>query len=374
MADSAALTQPRLGALRERLEADGLDGVLVSFDRNFRFLTGFTGDAGALLVSRGDAVLLTDSRYIESAAEEARGVRPVMHVGALIEAIGEQIGQLGGKRWGFEAEHVQYAQYQRLGGFGAELVPTSGIVEQLRTVKGPDEIAAIRHACTISVQALEELFARLRPGMREWEAAFWLDGRMRELGAEGPAFEFIVASGPRGSLPHGAASDKPLVLGELITFDVGCRFLGYHSDITRTVALGTPPKQLREVYEIVLEAQRAGVAAVRAGAAASDVDKAARGVIERAGYGERFGHGTGHGVGLEIHEAPLLGARSDQLLRAGMVVTIEPGIYIAGLGGVRIEDSVLVTEDGCEVLTQSPKELRSFSPSSAANYQGGGLS
>ncbi len=355
------------------MEVEGLDGMLVSSDTNFRYLTGFFGDAGALLVGREDAVLLTDSRYIEMAQQEAEGARALMHVGRLEEAVGEQMERLGGARWGFEAEHVRYAEYQRLAGFNVELVPTSSLIEQIREVKEPDEVAAIRHACTITVQALEELFVRLRPGMRETEAAFWLESRMRELGADGPAFEFIVASGPRGSLPHGGAGAKPLALGELVTFDVGCRFLGYHSDITRTVAIGEPSAELRRIYAVVLEAQQVGLAAVRAGVLARDIDAAVRGVIAGAGYGERFGHGTGHGVGLEIHELPSVGARGEQTLAAGMVVTVEPGIYLPGVGGVRIEDTVLVTEDGCEILTQSPKELRTFGVSGSRNLQGGGL-
>lgn len=363
----------RLAALRLRLQAEGLDGMLVSFDRNFRYLSGFSGDAGILLVGREDAVLITDSRYIETAEQEVRGARALMYRGRLDETIRQEIEALGGRRWGFEADRLTYAEFQRLQALPVELAPTSALVEGLREVKAPDELAAIRHACQIAVQALEELFPRLRPGMREVEAALWLEMRMRELGAEGPAFEFIVASGPRGSLPHGSASHKQLAKGELVTFDVGCRFLGYHSDITRTVALGQPPEELAKVYRAVLAAQLAGLAAVRAGVPAREVDGAARAVIAAAGYGERFGHGTGHGVGLEIHEQPLLGARGEATLAAGMVVTVEPGIYLPGVGGIRIEDTVLVTQDGCEILTPSSKELRVFPDSGSANFQGGGL-
>ncbi len=353
------------------MQARDLDGMVVSFDRNFRYLTGFTGDAGVLLVTADDAALITDSRYIETAQQEAEGARAVLLKHA--EEIGEQILSLGGKRWGFEAERLLYSGYERLQALGVELVPTYDLIEELRAVKDTDELSAIRHACEIAVQGLEELFLRLRPGMTEAEASFWLDGRMRELGAEGPAFDFIVASGPRGSLPHGGTSQKPLADGELVTFDVGCRFLGYHSDITRTVAIGRPPAELQRVYEIVREAQEAGLRAVRAGVLGRDVDAAARGVIERAGYGERFGHGTGHGVGLEIHELPRLGERSEQVLAAGMIVTVEPGIYLPSQGGVRIEDTVVVTDGGCEILTRSPKELRTFGLSGSGNLQGGGL-
>ncbi len=354
------------------MEAERLDGMLISFDANVRYLTGFSGE-GALLVGGSEAAVVTDSRYIETAQEQAQGARAVEYSGKIEETVGQQMRLLGGQRWGFEADRVYYSEYQRLAELPVELAPVLGAVEEIRAVKDSDEQAAVRHACQIAVQGLEELFLRLRPGMTEEEAAVWLDARMRELGAEGPAFDFIVASGSRGSLPHGYASQRPLGIGELVTFDVGCRFLGYNSDITRTVALGEPQAGLQRAYEVVRQAQEAGVRAVRSGATCQSVDAAARGVIERAGYGAHFGHGTGHGVGLEIHERPLLGARAEGVLSAGMIVTVEPGIYLPGTGGIRIEDTVLVTEDGCEVLTPSPKALRSFGGEGSANWRGGGL-
>jgi Xaa-Pro aminopeptidase len=265
---------------------------------------------------------------------------------------------MGGERWGFDGEAVSFDLHRRLQEAGLSLVPTSGMVLGLRMVKDREEIAKLRRACAIAADALEEAFDRIRPGMTEREAALWLEVRMREMGAEGPAFPFIVASGPRGSLPHATAGSRALAPGDMVTFDVGCRYFGYHSDITRTVALGRPSPELQEVYELVRRAQEAGIAAVRPGVRARDIDAAARQVIVDGGYGERFGHGTGHGVGLEIHEWPRLSSRSDDELRAGMVLTVEPGIYLPGLGGVRIEDTVLVTEDGAQILTVSPKSLR----------------
>ncbi len=352
------MSEQRLGALRERLTQDGLDGFLGFREQDFRYLVGFSGDAGALVVGQADALLLTDSRYIETAQAEVRGARTAQHGQPLVQDVAAAMRQMGGERWGFDAESVSYGLYQRLQAQGTQLVPTQGIVLSLRMVKDREEIARLRRACAIAADALEELIDRLRPGMTEQDAAVWLEGRMREMGAEGAAFPFIVASGPRGSLPHAGASARVLQAGDMVTLDVGCRYLGYHSDITRTVGLGTPAAELRQIYEVVRQAQAAGIAAVRPGVLARDVDRAAREVIAAAGYGERFGHGTGHGVGLEIHEWPQVSTRSDDTLAVGMVLTVEPGIYLPGLGGVRIEDTVLVTADGAEVLTPSPKSLR----------------
>ena len=352
------MSDDRLSALRQRLTREGLDGFLTFTEQDFFYLSGFSGDAGALLVSRDDALLLTDSRYIETAAAEVRGARTSQHGGSLTDDVAEAVRQMGGERWGFDAEQVSYGLYQGLQEEGVPLFPTKGLLLAQRMVKDAEEVARLRRACAIAADALEEAIDRLRPGMKERDAALWLEMRMREMGAEGPAFPFIVASGPRGSLPHATAGDRVLAQGDMVTLDVGCRYFGYHSDITRTVAVGTPHAELERVYGLVLQAQEAGIAAVRAGVSARDVDAAARRVIADAGYGDRFGHGTGHGVGLEIHEWPRVSSRSDDILAAGMVLTVEPGIYLPGVGGVRIEDTVLVTEAGAEVLTVSPKTLR----------------
>ncbi len=348
----------RLSALRRRLAEEGLDGFLTFAEQGFSYLVGFSGDAGALLVGRDDALLLTDSRYTETAAAEVRGARTAQHGSSLPDDVAEAVRQMGGERWGFDDEEVSYGLYQRLHERGVSLVPTKGLLLSQRMVKDDGEVAQIRRACAIAADALEEAIDRLRPGMKERDVALWLEMRMREAGAQGPAFPFIVASGPRGSLPHATAGDRVLAEGDMVTLDVGCRYFGYHSDITRTVAIGTPQAELRRVYGLVLQAQAAGIAAVRAGVPARDVDLAARRVIADAGFGERFGHGTGHGVGLEIHEWPQVSSRSDHVLAAGMVMTVEPGIYLPGVGGVRIEDTVLVTDSGAEILTVSPKTLR----------------
>lgn len=348
----------RLHRLRAEMDRLSLDGMIITNDVNWHYLSGFTGDSGALLVGRSDIALLTDSRYTEAAAEEAAGVRVVLHGTPMEDALGREISRIGGTRWGFEADHVTVSRRAGFDRLGVELTPTEGICLRLRAWKDEIELAAIRQACAIADQAVDEVFARLRPGIREDKLARWIDERMYELGAEGKGFGFIVASGPRGSLPHGAASSRVIAAGEMVTFDIGCRVHGYHSDITRTFAVGEVSDELRRIYGVVLEAQRVGIAAVRPGAIGREVDRAARAVIEAAGYGERFGHSLGHGVGLEIHENPRLRRESDEVLEPGMVVTIEPGIYVPGLGGVRIEDTVEVTASGCQVLTPSRKELR----------------
>ena len=354
------MSEPRIAALRTAFDAQGLDGLLVFAPEDYRYLTGFSGDAGALAVGRADALLLTDSRYIETARGEVRGARVAQHgrsPGALLADLADAVRGMGGERWGFD-ESVSYAVHRRLSESGLGLVPTRDLVLRQRMVKDAQELVRIRRACAIAADALEELIDRLRPGMLEREAALWLEVRMREMGAEGPAFPFIVASGPRGSLPHGAAGERALAEGDMITLDVGCRYFGYHSDLTRTVALGRPSAELQRIYAVVLEAQEAGLAAVRPGVPARAVDEAARSLIARAGYGEHFGHGTGHGVGLEVHELPRVAAGSEDVLAPGMVLTVEPGVYLPGVGGVRIEDTVLVTDAGAEVLTVSPKALR----------------
>ncbi len=352
------MSEERLAALRRRLAAAELDGFITFTEQDFSYLADFSGDAGALVVGREDALLLTDSRYIETAEAEVRGARTAQHGASLAQDVAQAVQAMGGDRWGFDAVALSFDIYQRLLEPGVPLVPTRGIVLALRMVKDEEEIAKLRRACSIAADALEEAIDRVRPGIKERDLALWLEVRMREMGAEGPAFPFIVASGPRGSLPHATAGDREFQAGDMVTFDVGCRYFGYHSDITRTVAVGTPQAELQRVYQVVRAAQEAGIAAVRPGAQARDVDAAARQVIAKAGYGERFGHGTGHGVGLEIHEWPQISSRSDDTLEPGMVLTVEPGIYLPGVGGVRIEDTVLVTSEGAQILTVSPKSLR----------------
>lgn len=355
-------TGPRMERLRRRLAESGERALLVTHPANRVYLSGFTGSAGVILVTRDAAWLVTDFRYAEAAQEEAPSCRVVQHgPNDQLAVIGRLLGEAGVRRVACEAAAVSVSRFQawRAAWPEVEIVPREGLVEALRMVKEPGEIALIRRAMALAEEAFRLILPEVRPGRRERDLALDLEVAMRRSGADAAAFDFIVASGPRSSLPHGGPTERVIEAGDLVTFDFGARYLGYHSDITRTVLAGAAvdPRQ-REVYETVRAAQAAGLAAVRPGATGAAVDRAAREVIAAAGYAGFFGHGTGHGVGLEIHESPRLApGREEDVLAAGMVVTVEPGIYIPGWGGVRIEDTVLVTEDGCRSLCATTKEL-----------------
>ncbi len=347
-----------LESIRARFAEFEIHALWVAKPANIRYLTGFTSPSDAkLLITESAAVLYTDDRYAVQAQNECR----VPHVIARWEEVFAHVKPLvGGKNVGFEADAVMYSDFHELlQGLEVTLRPVTGIVEPLRALKTPDEIQKMRHAAQIADVALEQILPLIIPGASEREIALELEFQMRRLGADGAAFEIIVASGERGAMPHGTASHKLIQDGELVTIDWGAGIDGYHSDCTRTVAVGQVSDKLREIYRTVLEAQRLGVAAVRPQAKCFDVDAISRDFIHGAGYGEFFGHSLGHGVGLEIHEAPKLSFRASpqEQLEVGNVVTVEPGIYVPGVGGVRIEDMVLVTADGCESLTHAPKEI-----------------
>lgn len=337
-------------ALRGTLEPG--EGFLVTSRENVRYLSGFTGTAGVVLITAGWALFLTDFRYLTQSQEEVSCMERKIYVKQW-EGLCEAVKDCGVSRLQFEAGSLHYAGYEELRDAlkGVELSPTKDVVEDLRHVKDEEEVAAIRRAVEIAARAWEETLDGPLEGARERDLAIDLEIRLKRAGSEKSPFDFIVASGERGALPHGIASERRVRGGELVTFDFGACAEGYFSDLTRTVAVGPASGELREIYEVVLEANRAGVAAVRPGARAGEVDAAARAVIEKAGYGERFGHGTGHGLGLEIHERLRIARGQERELARGMVFTVEPGIYVPGVGGVRIEDMVLVTEDGAEVLT-----------------------
>ncbi len=327
---------------------------------NVRYLTGYTGSNGFALVGPEIRRFVTDFRYREQAAAEVdpsfeRLESPVELLDALSDALpGDEL------RLGFEEAHLSVSKYallrERLEA-RVELAPTAGLVESLRAVKDPAEIAAVRAATVLSDAAFQRLLEDGLAGRTEREVAIALDHDMIVRGARRPSFDAIVAAGPHGALPHAAPRDVEIRHGDMVVIDWGAELDGYCSDCTRTVAVGEAGAEAAEVYEIALQAQLTGLDAVRADRAAVEVDAAAREVIEAAGYGERFGHGLGHGVGLEIHEAPTLRRTSKDRLQPGNVVTVEPGIYLPGRFGVRIEDLVVVREDGCEVLTSIPKDL-----------------
>lgn len=350
--------------LRRRLEQAGLDGLVVSGRQNVRYLCGFTGSAGVLVVPREPsqaAALVTDSRYTEQAARQCPGVRVVKHGDHLHETLREVVAGLSLRRVGFESDHVSYQQatlwMESI--TGVQWVPVEQQVESLRAVKDAGELAAMRRAIQLTDAAFRYICGVMRPGMAERTVAWKLESFLREQGADALAFPVIVASGPNGALPHATPTDRPLQPGDLVVLDFGCVIDGYHSDLTRTVMVGpdiTP--RAREVYELVLQAQRAGIEALGPGKTGKEVDLAARSVIEQAGLGDYFGHGLGHGIGLEVHEpVPRLNRVCDVVLEPGMVTSVEPGVYLPGWGGVRIEDLVLVTDGGCEILTGSPREL-----------------
>lgn len=345
--------------LTKWLDGAGIEALLVSRLPNVRYLTGFTGSNGQVIVrSDGSALFLTDGRYGEQSSHEVADLERRVYLEGMIGAVREAATGLGLGRLGFEGDGLTYHAYTDLAAdLRVELVAVNGAVERLRWTKDAEELATMRRAQEVTDAAFEAILPKLHEGVTERELAFELEIELRTAGADDLAFETIAAFGESAAEPHHDPGDRPLRHGDVVKLDFGGRVGGYHCDMTRTVTLGEPPEELRAIHEVVHRAQRVGIDAVRAGAKAADVDRAARQVIEEAGYGQRFPHGLGHGVGLEIHEGPRLHWTSHDVLPAGAVVTVEPGVYVPGLGGVRIEDMVEVTEDGCRVFPRSSKEL-----------------
>ncbi len=337
----------------ERLASQLEDPLLVTGLVNVRYLTGLASSNAALFVDpAGPATLYTDFRYAE-AARDVEGVEFRQTPRYVITALAEL---LSGRRVAVEAKHMTLASADTLRAGGVELVSTAGLVERLRAVKEPGELDTLRRASAISDRVFAELAEQPFVGRTEVELAWWLEQAWHEAGADGPSFGAIVAFGDNGARPHAKLRDLPIPEGTLVVVDAGCTVDGYASDCTRTFFTGQPDGRLRELYDLCLQAQLDGLAAIRPGAVGRDVDAASRVAIEAAGMGERYGHGLGHGVGLDVHEEPNLRPESDAVLETGNVVTVEPGIYLAGDVGVRIEDMVVVTEDGCERLTTATKE------------------
>jgi Xaa-Pro aminopeptidase len=357
----------RVERLIDLLPEVGVDLMLVTHLVNVRYLTGYTGSNGIALIGPDSRLFVTDFRYVEQAAEEVDPSFERRRASLdLLDAVPESLPSAdrasgeGSIRLGFEEAHMSVREHARLGallGDRAELVGVEGIVERLRAVKDPDEVERIRAATVLADAAFEWLIGQGLVGRTEREAAIALEQNMRERGAQRPSFETIIASGAHGALPHAQPRDLPIGAGELVVIDWGAELGGYCSDCTRTVATGELGEQAAAVYALVLEAQLAGLRAVKAGDGGREIDGVARAVIDDGGYGERFGHGLGHGVGLEVHERPRLSQRSEDRLDAGNVVTVEPGVYLPGSLGVRIEDLVVVTKGGCEILTSLPKDL-----------------
>ncbi|HVF07031.1 MAG TPA: aminopeptidase P family protein [Actinomycetota bacterium] len=350
----------RRSALAERLAGLEVDALLVTGLTNVRYLTGSTGSNGQVLVDRagGAGVFFTDGRYTEQSRHEVPDMERVTYSGAFAEAL---VAHLGVERLGFEAEHVTVRAHERLSavlGARVDLVACDDEVEHLRWIKDDDELELLNSAQAVTDQAFDDVLETLAVGVTELQVARRLEELLRRDGADGISFESIVAFGEHAAEPHHGPTHRPLEEGDVITMDFGALYGGYHADMTRTVAFGQPAAELRKIHDTVREAQQAGIAAVREGVTGAEVDAAARGVIEGAGYGERFSHGLGHGVGLEIHEGPRLGREfTTHTLASRAVVTVEPGIYVPGLGGARIEDMVEVTPDGCRVLGNATREL-----------------
>ncbi len=342
--------------LRTLMRDRNLGACLVTSPRDIRYLTGFTGEDSWLILTPRQAVVVSDFRFAEELAA-IPGVKILLRKGAIADAAADALP--GGATIGIQAEHMTVATRATLARLiGARRIKnTTGLVAGLRVIKDETEIALIRRAIAVQERAFLETLEVVRHGMREADIAADLEHRMRSLGAEGPAFPTIVAAGANGSKPHYRPGPAKVRSGGTLLIDWGAIVAGYHSDMTRTIAFGRWPRVMREIYAVVLEAHEAGIAAVAPGRKCADVDAAARSVIELAGLGERFGHGLGHGIGLDIHEAPRISKISPDVLAPGMVVTIEPGVYLPGVGGVRIEDDIEVTERGARRLSTLPKAL-----------------
>lgn len=351
----------RLVAVREKLAEADVDVLLVNQAENRRYLSGFTGSAGTLVISPDRAFLATDFRYYTQVEEQAPAFELAKVGYKFTDHLQDLLDDVGGRRVGFESEHLTVAQHERWQEAAADVewVPTSGLVEDLRAVKSSQEIDKIRVAVAVADEAFAGVARQMKPGVTERDVAWTLRAAMHDLGADDIAFDTIVAAGQDGAKPHYRPARKEIVAGAPIVIDMGATVDGYHSDMTRTIVIGEPDATFYDIYNLVLEAQERAEAQIRAGMNGVEADALARDVIEEAGHGDHFGHSLGHGVGLAVHEAPKLSftADEDAPLQPGMVVTIEPGVYLPDWGGVRIEDIAIVRDDGLSILTQTPKAL-----------------
>lgn len=351
----------RVEKLKGLLSAREVDGVMITKAENRRYITGFTGSSGIVIISGERQILVTDFRYLEQAAAQAQGFEIFDGTQDMIGKAREAVEALNIKNLGFEAAGMTYFDYQeyhkQMGSITTMVPLTQGIVEELRIIKDESEIALMQQAAILADQAFEHILGFIKPGLTELEVALELEYFMKKHGSEKNAFDFIVASGPRSSLPHGVATDRVIQSGEFVKMDYGAVYQGYASDITRTVVVGEPTDEMVRIYNIVKKAQLSVLEQIKEGMTTADADRIARNMITLEGFGGNFGHGLGHGLGLEVHEAPRVSFRDTTVLKEGMVVTVEPGIYIPQWGGVRIEDDVVITKTGCRILTSATKEL-----------------
>jgi Xaa-Pro aminopeptidase len=349
----------RVTRVRALLRRRGLDGMVISSLPHIRYLTGFTGSNACCVITGRSAIFVTDIRYKDQCRAEVKGFRKIVTRVGLYEGAASGRPFDGCSRVGFESAHVTYALYRVLRTTfpGVLFVPTTGVVDELRRVKDAVEVAAIQKATEISDRVFLEVVEMISPNVTELDIAAEISFRQRRYGAERDGFDILVAGGERAAFPHARASARKFHRHELVILDFGCVVQGYTSDLTRTVHMGRPSRRAKDLHRVVLEAQEEAIAAVRAGMRASDLDAIARKRIQKAGWGRWFSHALGHGLGMQIHEAPRVSSLSTEHLLAGDVITIEPGVYIPGYGGVRIEDDVLVLHDGCRVFTAAPKDL-----------------
>jgi Xaa-Pro aminopeptidase len=352
------MLKDRILRAHELMEHLHVDALLVTGLPNIRYLSGFTGSDGLFMLTRNGSKLLVDGRYSTQARQQAVGSEIVSYQ-QKVESVQRNLAAAGAVRVAFEAERMSVATHATLFNSltAVKTVPITVELDELRQCKDRCEVALLEKAASLASKAVEDILRDLVPGTQEQQVSLAIEHAMKLAGAEGCAFDFIVASGERGALPHGRASSKPIMCGDLVTIDFGAVHEGYHSDETVTVVIGSPDKKQREIYTIVKEAHDLAIDAVRPGASLSQIDAIARDHIDKQGFGEYFNHGLGHGVGLEIHEKPTVNSKSTAVAVPGMVFTIEPGIYIPGWGGVRIEDTILVTADGCRLLTKMNKDL-----------------
>lgn len=346
----------KIDKVREVIENEQIDALLVMSDYNRRYLSGFTGSSGAVIITKEEKYLISDFRYDAQAREQAADFKFVLQDNGLLDFIVKFMEEKSLNIIGFEGAHVNFNTYSKLAQ-KFDLKPLTNEIEKIRMYKTSDELQLIKKACEIADESYEYIIKYIQPGMSEMQVKNELESYMTKLGASGASFDTIVASGYRGALPHGVASEKIIETGDMVTLDFGAYYKGYASDITRSFAVGEVSDEMEKIYNIVLESQLTALENIKNGMTGAEADKVARDIIESYGYGENFGHSLGHGFGLEVHEGPGLARSSGTVLEEDMCVTIEPGIYVDDLGGVRIEDDCLVTETGLQKLTHSSKEL-----------------
>lgn len=349
----------RVMRLRQLMEEHRFEAILIGSEHNRRYISGFTGSSGMVLITLRESYLLTDFRYRTQAPQQAAGFQIIEHGSSPLEDVLGLLRQAKLTKLAFEQDHVVYSEFtawtKTLNGITLE--PASGLVERLRIIKDESELQIMQEAADLADSTFNHILKLIRPGVRETEIALEMEVYMRKHGATSSSFDTIVASGERSALPHGVASDRIIGNNEFVKLDFGAYYNGYCSDLTRTVVVGTPTAKHLEIYNIVLEAQLHALENIKPGMTGREADALTRDIITKYGYGDLFGHGTGHGLGMEIHEAPRLSKLSETILTPGMTVTVEPGIYVPGFGGVRIEDDIVITETGIKILTSSPKDL-----------------